>query len=214
MGEGTFAWETIVLATRNRGKIAEFEKMFAPWGIRVRSVFDYSGVEEVEEDGATFQENAIKKAKTISHALGLPALADDSGLEVDALNGAPGVYSARFAGPEANDQANNRKLLELMSNVPEEKRSARFRCVLVLAMPTPDGDVDIMVTEGTCEGQIAAAPQGEGGFGYDPLFYLPALGKTMAELDPVVKNSLSHRGNAMRNMERKWRELFSFEDLK
>ncbi|WP_027716976.1 XTP/dITP diphosphatase [Desulfovirgula thermocuniculi] len=183
----------LVLATRNRGKIKELSALLAPLGYEVVSLEDFPGVPEVPEDGATFAENAVKKAVAVARHTGHLALADDSGLEVDYLGGAPGVLSARFAGEHGNDRANNEKLLALLAGVPPEKRTARFRCVVAVA--TPAGEV--WTAEGSCEGVIADTPRGEGGFGYDPLFYVPELGKTFAELDPEVKNRLSHRARAL-----------------
>lgn len=183
----------LVLATRNRGKIKELSALLAPLGYEVVSLEDFPGVPEVPEDGATFAENAVKKATAVARHTGHLVLADDSGLEVDCLGGAPGVLSARFAGEHGNDRANNEKLLALLAGVPTEKRTARFRCVVAVA--TPAGEV--WTAEGSCEGIIADAPRGEGGFGYDPLFYVPELGKTFAELEPEVKNRLSHRARAL-----------------
>ncbi|MBE3587044.1 MAG: XTP/dITP diphosphatase [Thermoanaerobacteraceae bacterium] len=183
----------LVLATRNPGKVRELSQMLAPLGYEVVSLDRYPGVPEIVEDGATFKDNAVKKAATVARHTGRLALADDSGLEVDYLGGAPGVHSARFAGGGHNDRANNEKLLKLLSGVPAEKRSARFRCVVAVA--TPEGRV--FTAEGTCEGIITTEPRGEGGFGYDPLFLVPEYGKTFAELEPAVKNRISHRGRAL-----------------
>ncbi|WP_334110527.1 XTP/dITP diphosphatase [Thermodesulfitimonas autotrophica] len=183
----------IVVATTNRGKLREIEEILAPLGLSVTSLAAYPGFPEIEEDGATFEENAIKKAQFTAAFTGETALADDSGLEVDYLGGAPGVRSARFAGEPKNDAANNAKLLRLLAGVPWEKRTARFRCVIAVA--TPDGAV--ATAEGTCEGFILTEPRGTGGFGYDPLFYFPEYGKTFAELPPEVKNQVSHRGRAL-----------------
>lgn len=182
----------LVLATRNRGKVRELSELLAPVGVEVVSLDSYPDVPEVEEDGNTFKANAVKKALAVSGATGQVALADDSGLEVDYLGGAPGVRSARFAGEEKDDRANNEKLLRLMKNVPPEKRTARFKCVVALA--TPGGQV--FTTEGACEGFIGTAPRGEKGFGYDPLFMVPEYGKTFAELELDIKNRISHRGRA------------------
>lgn len=183
----------LVLASRNKGKIRELEALLAglPW--QVTSLLDYPEVPEVEEDGATFRENAIKKALVVAKRLRLWTLADDSGLEVDFLNGAPGVYSARFAGIHGDDRKNNEKLLKLMAGVPWEQRTARFRCVLAFASPAGR----LWTTEGECPGIIGLEPREEGGFGYDPLFYLPERGKTMAELPEEEKNQISHRAIAM-----------------
>lgn len=184
----------IVLASGNQGKLAEFRQLLAPTPLEVlpqSALF----VPEVEETGLSFVENAILKARNAARHAVLPAIADDSGLEVDALHGAPGIFSARFAGPNADDAANNRKLLDLMRDVPEAERSARFQCVLVYLRHAEDPSP--VICQGTWEGRLLSAPRGEGGFGYDPLFYLPDLDASAAELDPALKNRLSHRGQAM-----------------
>ncbi|MGQ9513426.1 XTP/dITP diphosphatase [Thermodesulfitimonas sp.] len=187
----------IVVATTNQGKLREIEEILAPLGLSVISLAAYPGFPEIEEDGATFEENAVKKARLTAAFTGETALADDSGLEVDYLGGAPGVRSARFAGEPKNDAANNAKLLRLLAGVPWEKRTARFRCVIAVA--TPEGQV--ATAEGTCEGFILAEPRGTGGFGYDPLFYFPEYGKTFAELSPEEKNRVSHRARALAKVE-------------
>ncbi len=194
----------IVLATRNKGKLKEFRELFTPMGIEVLGVDEISSVPDVEEDGDTFAANAIKKAETISQALEMPALADDSGLEVDALQGQPGVLSARFAGFHATDEENNRKLTVMLENIPLEKRSARFVCVLAFAIP---GQKTI-TAQGVCEGLILTEPEGNGGFGYDPYFYVPQLKQTMAQLPPDEKNKISHRGQALLKLEKVVRERF------
>ncbi|RXT14671.1 XTP/dITP diphosphatase [Ammoniphilus sp. CFH 90114] len=186
----------LVLATRNKGKVQELKAMLAGYDIEVMGLDQFLNCPEVEEDQDTFEGNAIKKAQTIAEFLQVPALADDSGLEVDALQGRPGVYSARFAGVDATDEDNNRKLLELMQGVPTGERSGRFRCVLALAVP---GQATA-TWHGTCEGKIGITPRGTGGFGYDPLFFLPIEGKTMAEFTKEEKSKISHRGMAMRKM--------------
>ncbi len=183
----------LVLATRNRGKISEIKALVSGMGLDCLSMDDLDTLPEVVEDGQTFLDNALKKAKEISEATGLMAMADDSGLEVDALGGAPGVYSARFARPGASDQENNIKLLAEMEGVPRSKRTARFRCVIVVYHPSGRW----IHADGTCEGEITFEPRGDHGFGYDPLFFLPGLGKTMAELSPDEKNAVSHRGKAL-----------------
>lgn len=194
----------IVLGTKNKGKIKEFRELFKLMGIEVLSADEVSHVPEVEEDGETFVENAIKKAETISQTLGMPALADDSGLEVDALQGQPGVLSARFAGFQATDEENNRKLIRMLEFIPPEKRTARFKCVLALAIP---GQKTI-TAEGVCEGLILSEPEGNGGFGYDPYFYVPQRKQTMAQLPPSEKNKISHRGQALLKLEKVVRERF------
>lgn len=186
----------LVVATRNRGKVEELNRLLAPQGFAVRSLGDFPEIEEPEENGADFAANARIKAAYYQQHTGLACLADDSGLEVDCLQGAPGVYSARFAGPTADDQANNAKLLQLLQEVPEEARTARFRCVIALYR----GGDDWLLAEGACEGRILREPRGTGGFGYDPLFYSPAHGKTLAEMTLEEKNAVSHRGQALRRL--------------
>nr|WP_206529486.1 XTP/dITP diphosphatase [Brevibacillus sp. SYP-B805] len=184
------------MATRNQGKVREFERLFAPLGWEVHSLAAYPDAPEVIEDGETFAANAIKKAVTIAEALGMAAVADDSGLEVDALGGRPGVYSARYAGEKASDEENWRKLLLELKDVPLEKRTARFRCVL--AYVEPGGEP--ILASGSCEGVILPEPAGTNGFGYDPVFFLPGRNCTMAQLDPDVKNRISHRAQAMQSL--------------
>lgn len=188
--------EQLVLGTRNPDKIAEIWDLLAGTGIVIRSLTDFPDAPEVEEDGNSFEENAVKKARAIAQATGLPALADDSGLEVDALDGAPGVHSARFAGNHASYAEKNRTLLERLKDVPDEQRAARFRCVLALAYP----DGTVRTFEGTCEGQIVHCPRGQEGFGYDPLFLVPSLGKTFGEISRKEKSAISHRGRALRRL--------------
>lgn len=193
----------IVLATRNENKVRELAAMLAGLPIRLESIGSYPDAPDVEETGATFAENAVLKAKAAAQHTGLWAMADDSGLEVDALDGQPGVYSARFAGPGATDADNNEKLLKLMADVPDDRRTARFRCAIALAAP----DGRIFVDEGTCEGRIARTPRGEGGFGYDPLFVVPELGRTFAELPAAEKDRISHRGRALTAVRRRLEDL-------
>lgn len=183
----------LVLATSNQGKVKELAAMLKDLNFEVVSIADYPGFPEVEEDGDTFKANAIKKAQAAARFTGELSLADDSGLEVDALDGAPGVHSARFAGEPKDDAANNCKLLKLLENVPPAKRTGRFRCVI--AITRPDGKIHTV--DGTCEGVILEELKGDGGFGYDPLFYVPAYQKTFAELDLAEKNIISHRGKAL-----------------
>jgi XTP/dITP diphosphohydrolase len=182
---------TIVLASGNKGKLEELRSLLGQ-GVSILSAGDL-GVELPEETGTTFEENAILKASAVAKQIGRLAIADDSGLEVDALDGAPGVYSARYAGPEADDERNRLKLLDALAGLDHPQRTARFRCVIAIAF-SPD---DIVTTNGSCEGHITTSERGSGGFGYDPLFEV-AGGKTMAELDPEEKNDVSHRGHAMR----------------
>ncbi len=191
----------LVLASGNRGKIREIQALLAPHGVRVLPQTAFA-VPEIEETAPTFVENALLKARNAARHSGLPALADDSGLEVDALAGAPGVYSARYAGPGADDRLNNAKLLETLEGFEGEERRARFRCVLVFLRHSYDPSP--LIAEGTWEGLIATEPRGKGGFGYDPLFYLPELGRTAAELPPEEKNRLSHRGQALRQLLEHW----------
>jgi XTP/dITP diphosphohydrolase len=186
--------ERIILASSNKGKVAELQHLLGPAGIEVEPQSGYP-VPAVEEDAPTFVENALKKARAAAAASGLPALADDSGLAVDALGGAPGVRSARFAGDTADDQANNRRLLEALADVPEGRRSAAFHCVLVL-LRTPD-DPTPVICAGLWRGQIALEPAGSGGFGYDPLFLPAGCAGTAAELPPGEKARISHRGQAL-----------------
>jgi XTP/dITP diphosphohydrolase len=196
-----FRLPRLVFATRNRGKLAELRGLVSELPIEVVAIDEVdAAVPEVEEDGLTFAANAAKKALAVSAATGLPALADDSGLEVDALGGAPGVRSARYAGPEADDDANNDKLLASLAGVADDARTARFRACLALADRAGRLGDEVRLAEGTCEGLILHEPRGSGGFGYDPLFYVPALGRTFAELGVGTKNDRSHRANAMRAM--------------
>ena len=183
----------IVLASKNKGKLRELTALLADEGVTLASLNDYPKIPEVVEDGQSFFENALKKARAVAGASGEAALADDSGLEVEALGGAPGIRSARYAGEPADDRRNIRKLLEELDGVPREKRRAAFRCVLVLC--TPDGECESF--DGRWEGSIAEEPAGQGGFGYDPVFYVPELGKTVAELPAETKNRLSHRARAL-----------------
>lgn len=184
----------LVLASGNAGKLREFHQLLAPLGFDVRPQADF-GVADVEETGGTFVENALLKAREASRLSGLPALADDSGLEVDALNGAPGIYSARYAGEPRSDARNNARLLASLAEVPEGERRARYWCVLVLLRHAED-PVPLIVQR-SWEGEILQAPRGEEGFGYDPLFWLPEQGASAAELTAQQKNRLSHRGRAL-----------------
>jgi XTP/dITP diphosphohydrolase len=188
---------SIVLGSSNQGKLREFRELLSDLPIQVRSVREALGVPlEVVEDGVTFEQNALLKARAVSQATGLIALADDSGLEVDALGGRPGVRSARFAHERATDAENNAALLRELEAVGEGRRSARFRCVLALVTPW---DAEARTVEGSCEGQILRAPRGSGGFGYDPLFAVDDLaGQAMAELTCEQKNRVSHRARAVR----------------
>jgi len=189
-----------VLASNNKGKLREFNDMFASMSINVLPQSEFN-IEEIEETGLSFVENAILKARNAALHSGLPAIADDSGIEVDALQGAPGIYSARFAGVGASDTDNLKKLLKELEGVPTAERSARFQCLLVYMRhvndPTP------IICQGTWEGVILEAPQGENGFGYDPVFFVPEKNCSSAKLDADVKNSMSHRGKALQLLSKK-----------
>jgi XTP/dITP diphosphohydrolase len=197
------ALRPLIVATSNPGKLREFRELLADLPFEVRGLADL-GLASPQETGVSFLENAMLKARHAAAAARLgdsavpevAAIADDSGLEVDALGGAPGIHSARFAGPGADDAANNAKLLRALAGVPSDRRRARYRCALVFLRSAADSAP--LSAEGVWEGCILEAPRGRGGFGYDPYFYLPGLRKTAAELDPSVKNRLSHRGIAMR----------------
>jgi XTP/dITP diphosphohydrolase len=184
----------IVLASGNKGKVREINQILAGLALEVVPQTEFD-VPEIEETGLTFVENAILKARNAAQHTGLPAIADDSGLEVDALKGAPGIYSARYAGEDASDEQNLVKLLNTLEGVPEAQRSARFQCLMVYMDheldPTP------IICQGTWEGRITMAAQGENGFGYDPVFYVPSHDCTSAELSAEEKNRLSHRGQAL-----------------
>jgi XTP/dITP diphosphohydrolase len=189
----------VVVATQNPDKLREIEAILDDLDVDLVSLADFERIPDVVEDGKTVEENALKKARTIRDATGFCALADDTGLEVDALGGAPGVYSARYAGPDGDYRANNKKLLAEMADVPDEERTARFRCVMALAL-TPDvgpAGTGAFVAEGILEGRITRENRGAGGFGYDPVFEVPHLGKTLAEVGTEVKNTLSHRYRAL-----------------
>lgn len=196
----------LVIATSNRGKLAELRQLLAELPVEVLGMEDALGRPlEIAEEGATFEANAVHKAKVVAKATGTLTLADDSGLEVDALGGKPGVHSARFAGPNAKDAENNAALLEALRNIEGERLTARFRCVLALV--EPGEEMPLVVVDGRCEGRITNEARGEGGFGYDPLFVVAETGRTMAELSSAEKNSLSHRARALRELLPKLREL-------
>ena len=186
----------LVVATRNAGKLKEIRRLLESHGVSVLGLEGFPGAPDVVEDGRTFAENAIKKAEAVAQFTGLACLADDSGLVVDALQGRPGVHSARFSGDDADDRSNNRKLLDEMAAVPASRRQASFRCLMALCLPTQLP----RLFEGRVNGQILEREQGEGGFGYDPLFWLPEHNCTMAELPLDIKNEISHRGQALRQL--------------
>jgi len=183
----------LVLATRNPGKIEELRALLQDLPVELRDLTDFPWLPPLPEPGSTFSENALAKARLVTARTGLPALADDSGLEVEALGGEPGVYSARYAGPEADDAANNAKLLAALAQVPAGQRRARFTAVV--AVTFPDGRE--FLGQGECWGEIGFFPRGDGGFGYDPLFIVAGLGRTMAELSAEEKNRISHRARAL-----------------
>ncbi|MED4016320.1 XTP/dITP diphosphatase [Sutcliffiella cohnii] len=197
----------LIIATNNQGKVKEFSNIFSKVGYEVKSLKDFPNLEEVEETGTTFEENAILKAKSVATALSSIVIADDSGLEVDALQGEPGVYSARYAGLEKNDIANYEKVLQKLKDVPYENRTARFVCALAIAKP----DGTTFTVRGTCEGSITTEPAGDNGFGYDPIFFVPLHQKTMAQLTHEEKNNISHRGNAIKQLMEQW-SSFKIED--
>ncbi|MBI3944605.1 MAG: XTP/dITP diphosphatase [Armatimonadetes bacterium] len=194
---------TLVLATRNAYKVGELRALLADLPVAIRSLADYPAVPDVPETGATFAENAALKARAVAAATGHLALADDSGLVVDALGGAPGIRSSRFAGPGATDRDRVDRVLALMKDVPEERRAARF--VAAVAVAAPGGEARTVVA--ACEGRIAFAPRGEHGFGYDPIFLIPDRGLTMAELPPEEKNRISHRAQAIARAREALREV-------
>ncbi|WP_227767695.1 XTP/dITP diphosphatase [Zhaonella formicivorans] len=195
----------IVIATRNRGKLAEFSRLLDDLPVEIFSLDEFEDIPEIEETGATFQENAAVKARTVADLTGLIAVADDSGLEVDALNGAPGVYSARFAGEKSSDADNNAKLLKLLQGIPLPKRTARFRSVIAVALPGGE----CYFAEGKCEGLIGLEPSGANGFGYDPLFFLPSQKLTFAQLSVEEKNKISHRAKAVQGAKRILEQLLA-----
>lgn len=196
--------KAVVLATRNKGKISEFNALLKDYGLEVVGLSDFPEIGDIPETGDTFRENAMIKAETVAQATGMVAVADDSGLEVDALGGAPGVYSARYSGENANADSNNAKLLKALEGLPPEKRSARFVCVIIAAAPKGE----FIESEGKWEGIIAEGYEGSSGFGYDPIFFDPEKGMTSAQMTPDEKNSRSHRGKALRELMRKWPDFW------
>jgi XTP/dITP diphosphohydrolase len=185
----------LVIATRNEKKEKEIKNLLKCSGLSIISLKDYPQLSGIKEEGKTFRDNAVQKAKSVAVFTNKWTLADDSGLEVDALDGRPGIYSARFAGAQQNDQANIRKLLQLMKKVPQDKRQARFKCFV--AISKPGGEI-AKVVNGVCEGLISFEPRGKSGFGYDPVFIVPAYDKTFAELGPAIKDQISHRSKALK----------------
>lgn len=194
----------LFVASKNSGKISEIKKFLGPLGYEIFSLLDAPGIPDIEETGSTFEENAIIKAKAVYNAVKIPVLADDSGLEVDLLNGRPGVYSARYGGNNATDDENNAKLIKELGTSELEKRTARFRCTIALY----DG-LNERFFDGVCEGNIAFKPAGESGFGYDPLFIPKGYTITFAEIGTDEKNSISHRGKALESL-RKFLELENY----
>ncbi|MFW6335020.1 MAG: XTP/dITP diphosphatase [Desulfosalsimonas sp.] len=199
--------KTLVIATRNKGKSSEIRQMLSGYPVEIKDLNDFGPIPEVEEDGETFDENAYKKASFAARVLGLPALADDSGLCVNALGGQPGVHSARFAGKDATDEQKCAKLLEMLKNA--EDRSAAFVCVISIAVPTGAA----LTYEGRSEGVIAQAPEGKNGFGYDPVFYYPDFEKTFAQLTAEEKNRVSHRGRALCELKEEFEKVLKLIDL-
>lgn len=189
--------KTILIATKNVGKAKEFVELFSNYDYEVKTLLDYPEIDDIEETGLTFKENALLKADYISKLLNCIVLADDSGLEVDALDGGPGIYSARFAGKHGNDSKNNNKLLEKLKGLPNEERTANFHCSLVLVGPGREP----LFVEGIVDGYILEEPLGNNGFGYDPLFFVPELNRGMAELSSAEKNQISHRAKAIKKLE-------------
>jgi len=193
----------IIVATKNQGKLREIKSILKGLPIRLYGLNHFENLPDVEEDGTSFKENALKKARFYSTLFGKVAIADDSGLEVDALGGRPGIYSACYAGIGATDQENRKKLLKELEGIPVSRRRARFKCVIALV--SPDGSE--VITEGSCKGRIGFKEVGKNGFGYDPLFILSQYGKTMAQLSMEEKNRVSHRGKALRRLKRLFKRL-------
>ena len=196
----------LVIATRNKGKTAEIRNLLETFPVEIRNLDDFGPIPEVIEDGDTFEENAYKKASFTARVLGYPALSDDSGLVVEALDGAPGVHSARWAGPDATDDQRCAKLLRELEN--QENRKAAFACVISIAVPAGPA----LTYEDRCEGIIAAAPAGENGFGYDPVFFFPPLNKTFAQLTMAEKSRVSHRGRALQQVQQEFDKVLQWID--
>ena len=189
----------LLVATTNQGKFAEVQAFLSKLPLKILCLRDLQNPPSVVEDGATFEENALKKARTFAQFSGLLTLADDSGIEVDTLGGAPGIYSARYSGEEGNDDANNQKLLRELANVPPDRCTGRFVCALALCASSSSGMREWTVRE-SCEGRIAFSMTGSSGFGYDPLFFYPPFGKTFGEIDRATKATVSHRGKALKRL--------------
>jgi XTP/dITP diphosphohydrolase len=190
----------LLVATKNRGKFAEIESSLKHLPLKIIPLESLKNFPIVVEDGTTYEENALKKATTLAEYSGYLTLADDSGLEVDALNGAPGIYSARYSGEEGDDQKNNEKLLNALKELPEDRRTARFVCVLALCVPQSRKTKSKLIVRESCEGRIAFSPKGQNGFGYDPLFFYAPFGKTFGEIDRETKATVSHRGKALKKL--------------
>ena len=195
----------LLVASNNQGKIKEIRATLDDFKLKILGLKEFPQIPEIKEDGNTFKENALKKARTGAEKTGLLTLADDSGLVVDYLNGKPGIYSARFAGADATDADNNQKLLKQLKGVPSQKRTAHFKCVMALVDPKKEKE---FTKTGTCNGVITNEPRGDQGFGYDPLFLLPGYEKTMAELPAEVKNKISHRAHALEKIKEVFNKLF------
>ncbi|SFB16653.1 MULTISPECIES: XTP/dITP diphosphatase [unclassified Bacillus (in: firmicutes)] len=193
----------VIIATKNIGKAKEFEAIFAPYDIKVLTLLDFPEIEDVEETGATFEENAIIKAESIALKLDKMVIGDDSGLIIDALDGRPGIYSARYAGLQKNDEDNIDKVLQELAHVPAQQRQARFYCALAVSAPNEES----FTVSGTCEGEILFKRRGTNGFGYDPIFFVKEKGKAMAELTKEEKNQISHRANALKKLASKMQTL-------
>jgi XTP/dITP diphosphohydrolase len=188
----------VIIATKNRGKAREFEDIFRSRGYEIRTLLDYPEIADIDETGNTFEENAILKAEAVSATLNKLVISDDSGLVIDSLDGRPGIFSARYAGEQKNDEANIDKVLEEMSDIPQSERTARFYCALALAAP----EQKTLTVSGTCEGKILGERRGTNGFGYDPIFFVSEKGISMAELSSAEKNQISHRANAIQKLDK------------
>lgn len=201
----------IIFATKNEGKLNEIKDILKDFDVEVKSLKDFPNIPDIKETGLTFLENSIIKAKTVYEVTKIPTLADDSGLCVNFLDGMPGIFSSRFAGREATDELNIKKLLYLMKNVLKDERGAYFKCVMTFIYD----DGNMITTSGKVDGFITDAPKGENGFGYDPVFYLPKYYLTMAQIDPEKKNHISHRFKAMIGMKKEFsdRYLFGYKEL-